>query len=82
VSDKNVGPVLELLPESAIYYFCKADIPRGMEVIELQEKSMQKGLKGERYSSVIEAYQSALKNATENDLVFVGGSTFVVAEIL
>ena len=82
VADKNVDPVLTLLPKNASYYFCKADIPRGMDASELKEISMGKGLSGESFPSVKEAYNTALKNAHENDLVFVGGSTFVVAEIL
>ncbi len=82
VADKNVDPVLELLPSSATYYFCKADIPRGMEAGKLQEIAREKKLEGESYPYVAEAYESALQHASENDLVFVGGSTFVVAEIL
>jgi len=82
VADKNVDPVLDLLPESADYYFCKADIPRGMDVIELKEAASRSGLQGNSFESVKEAFQFALSNADENDLVFVGGSTFVVAEIL
>jgi dihydrofolate synthase/folylpolyglutamate synthase len=82
VADKNVEPVLELLPSSATYYFCKADIPRGMDAGKLQEIAREKKLEGESYPSVAEAYEAALQHASENDLVFVGGSTFVVAEIL
>ncbi|MCK5080252.1 MAG: bifunctional folylpolyglutamate synthase/dihydrofolate synthase [Bacteroidales bacterium] len=82
VADKNAEAVLELLPESATYYFCKADIPRGMDVHELKEQASKYHLSGKSYKSVKEAYQAALGNANENDLVFVGGSTFVVAEIL
>ena len=82
VADKNAEPVLELLPKSATYYFCKADIPRGMDAGKLQLIAEEKGLKGNRYDSVKEAYLAALENANDNDLVFVGGSTFVVAEIL
>ena len=82
VADKNAEPVLELLPESATYYFCKADIPRGMDVHELKEQASKYHLSGESYKSVKEAYRTALDNAHESDLVFVGGSTFVVAEIL
>jgi len=82
VTDKNVDPVLSLLPSSACYYYCKADIPRGMDAKELMKLAGEKGLQGEVYNSVKEAYRSALKNANENDLVFVGGSTFVVAEVL
>ncbi len=82
VADKNAEAVLELLPESATYYFCKADIPRGMDVHELKEQASKYHLSGKSYKSVKEAYQAALGNANESDLVFVGGSTFVVAEIL
>lgn len=82
VADKNVEPVLELLPTNATYYFCKADIPRGMNAEKLQELAKHKQLKGKHYKSVAEAYQSALRNANDDDLVFVGGSTFVVAEVL
>jgi len=82
VSDKNVEPVLELLPTSASYYFCKADIPRGMDVHELKEQASKYHISGESFKSVKEAYTSALQSADKNDLVFVGGSTFVVAEVL
>jgi dihydrofolate synthase/folylpolyglutamate synthase len=82
VADKNVEPVLELLPPTASYYFCKADIPRAMDAVKLQELAAHKQLKGKHYSSVSRAYQAALKKAGDEDLVFVGGSTFVVAEVL
>ncbi|MCF8308474.1 MAG: bifunctional folylpolyglutamate synthase/dihydrofolate synthase [Bacteroidales bacterium] len=82
VNDKNLTEVLSLLPESATYYFCKADIPRGLPVEELMEKAAKEGLKGEAYPSVKAAFEAAKANARENDVVFVGGSTFTVAEIL
>ena len=82
VADKNVDPVLQLLPKEAKYYFCKANIPRGLDAMDLKEKAIAHELKGTVYHSVIEAYQQALENASDDDLVFVGGSTFVVAEIL
>jgi dihydrofolate synthase/folylpolyglutamate synthase len=82
VADKNVNPVLELLPKGATYYFCKADIPRGMDVEELKKKASELDLHGDSYDSVSQAYETALGNAGEDDLVFIGGSTFVVAEIL
>ncbi|MCK4569945.1 MAG: bifunctional folylpolyglutamate synthase/dihydrofolate synthase, partial [Bacteroidales bacterium] len=82
VADKNAGPVLELLPRSARYYFCKADIPRALDAKKLQLIAEEKGLKGSRYDSVKDAYSAAIKNAGDDDLVFVGGSTFVVAEVL
>jgi dihydrofolate synthase/folylpolyglutamate synthase len=82
VADKNADPVLDLLPASATYYFCKADIPRGMDAAELQTKASNKDLNGEKYDSVKEALKAAMNHAAEDDLVFVGGSTFVVAEAL
>jgi dihydrofolate synthase/folylpolyglutamate synthase len=82
VSDKDVESVLKLFPKESRYYFCKPDIPRGMEVGVLIEKATALGLKGKGYTSVKEAYSASLKKATSGDLIFVGGSTFVVAEII
>lgn len=82
VNDKNPEAILYLLPKNATYYFCKPDIPRGMEVDTLKEHAFKAGLRGETYNSVQHAYNSAVNNAGVNDLVFIGGSTFVVAEIV
>jgi len=82
VSDKDLNQILPLFPKDAIYYFCKPDIPRGMPAELLEEAGHQFSLKGKSYVSVPEAYRSALKEAAPNDLVFVGGSTFVVAEVI
>ncbi len=82
VSDKNHEEVLALLPPNATYYFCKADIPRGLNAEILKEKAFKTGLKGNSYPSVLHAFNSAVNNAGPNDLVFVGGSTFVVAEVI
>ncbi len=82
VNDKDIGNILALLPKEALYYFCKADIPRGLETDILQEKAQKFGLKGKSYSSVIAARNAAQKSAAEDDLVFVGGSTFTVAEVV
>jgi dihydrofolate synthase/folylpolyglutamate synthase len=82
VSDKNPESILSLLPKNAIYYFCKPDIPRGMEVEMLFEHAMKYGLEGKTYHSVTQAFNSAVNDAGMNDLVFVGGSTFVVAEVV
>jgi len=81
VNDKNLDKIVPLFPKNAIYYFCKPDIPRGLEVKKLQENAMKFQLKGEVYLSVSEAYQAALKNATKDDFIFIGGSTFVIAEL-
>lgn len=82
VNDKSVEPILKLLPENATYYFCKPDIPRGMNVDELYDLAVSHGLKGKKNQSVKKALELAQHNAKEEDLVFIGGSTFVVAEIL
>jgi dihydrofolate synthase/folylpolyglutamate synthase len=82
VNDKNPDPLLSLLPKDAVYYFCKADIPRGLNANELKQKANQLGLKGKVFSSVKDAYTKAKNAASTKDLVFVGGSTFVVAEVL
>lgn len=82
VNDKDADNILMLLPKNATYYFCRPDIPRGMDASLLKEKAFKIGLNGNDYSSVMEAYNSAQNNASNNDLVFVGGSTFVVAEIV
>ena len=82
VGDKNADPVLKMLPATATYYFCKAAIPRAMPAADLKEQACAHGLQGNIFESVSEAYHAALASAAANDLVFVGGSTFVVAEIL
>jgi dihydrofolate synthase / folylpolyglutamate synthase len=82
VNDKDLESILDLFPKNATYYFCKPNIPRGLDARLLQEKSQSYGLVGNAYSSVTEAYQEAKQNAKETDFVFIGGSTFVVAEIL
>lgn len=82
VSDKKIEPILNILPKNAVYYFCRPQIPRGLSELELMHKAISSGLKGQAFKSVKSAYKSALKNAKSNDLVFVGGSTFVVAEVV
>jgi dihydrofolate synthase/folylpolyglutamate synthase len=82
VNDKEPGEILSLLPKNATYYFTKASIPRALNETVLAGKALDYGLKGTQYPSVIEAFNSARKNAGINDLIYVGGSTFVVAEIL
>ena len=82
VNDKDLEEILPLFPKKANYYFCKPNIPRGLEVQILKQKATSFGLKGEVYNSVSEAYQKALENAGATDFIYIGGSTFVVAEIL
>lgn len=82
VNDKDVSSILKLLPKDAIYYFTKASVPRALPESELKLKAEEIGLKGDSYSTVKEALNAAKKNAKANDLIFVGGSTFVVADVL
>jgi len=82
VNDKDITKVLNMLPKDATYYFCKPDIPRGLEAESLRLKAESIGLQGTTYTSVKQALQAAQNSADDNDLVFVGGSTFVVAEVV
>jgi len=82
VNDKDITKMLNMLPKDAVYYFCKPDIPRGLEAESLKQKAESFGFNGAVYPSVKAAFLTAQANAGENDLVFVGGSTFVVAEVV
>ena len=82
VNDKDINGILHLLPQYAEYYFCKADIPRGLDANILASKAFEAGLRGNVYESVQQAYNSALNNAHFDDVVFVGGSNFTVAEVI
>jgi dihydrofolate synthase/folylpolyglutamate synthase len=82
VNDKDISKILAMLPKDATYYFCKPDIPRGLEAESLKQKAESFGLYGDTYPSVKSALQKAQQNADDDDLIFVGGSTFVVAEIV
>jgi dihydrofolate synthase / folylpolyglutamate synthase len=82
VNDKDLDLILPLFPKKAIYYFSRPDIPRGMNADFLQQKAGENGLIGEVYNSVSDAYAAALKTADIRDLIYVGGSTFTVAEII
>jgi len=81
VNDKDISKVLDLLPKEATYIFCQASIPRAMDAYELERKGNEKGLIGQVISKVTDALEFARKNASPDDLIFIGGSTFVVAEI-
>ncbi|WP_298780586.1 folylpolyglutamate synthase/dihydrofolate synthase family protein [uncultured Polaribacter sp.] len=82
VSDKKLEEVLPFFPKDASYYFCKPNIPRGLSEEVLQLESLKFQLKGEKYSSVKKALKKALSNANQYDTIYIGGSTFVVAEII
>ena len=82
VNDKDISKILGLLPKDAVYYFSKATIPRALDEKELAKQASAFNLKGKTYSSVPAALEAAKQNAGKGDLVFVGGSTFTVAEVL
>lgn len=82
VKDKDISKVLELMPKNAIYYFTNAATQRSLPATELQQMASSYNLIGSAYNSVIEAFNTAKANATTDDLIYVGGSNFVVAEVL
>ncbi len=82
VSDKSIDKVLSILPKNAYYYFTKASIPRAMDQNELAKNAKAHGLQGTAYPTVKEAVSAAKANAHANDLIFIGGSTFTVADSL
>lgn len=82
MSDKDLTTILPLFPLNARYYFCSPNILRAMTTDMLYDKAIAFGLKGEKYPAVYDAFSAAKNKAGESDVVYVGGSTFVVAEIL
>lgn len=82
VNDKKLDEILPLFPENAVYYFCRPDVPRGLDAQILADEAKKYKIFGNFFPSVKEAYSTALQDAAPQDFVYVGGSTFVVAEIL
>ncbi|MBQ3605796.1 MAG: bifunctional folylpolyglutamate synthase/dihydrofolate synthase [Muribaculaceae bacterium] len=82
VNDKDVSHILEMMPKTARYYLTNAQIERAMPVDQLAEIAAECGLVGSQYPSVEDAYKAALANATPSDTIFIGGSTFIVADLL
>ena len=82
VNDKDINGVLDLLPRYASYYFTQASVKRALPADQLREMGKNHNLTGNAYPNVAEAFDSALKNAKEDDVVFVGGSNFIVADFL
>ena len=82
VNDKDLEEILPLFPKKAIYYFCKPNIPRGLDAEILQKNASKFNLIGKVYNSVSNAYQAAIENSNTKDFIYIGGSTFVVAEVL
>jgi dihydrofolate synthase/folylpolyglutamate synthase len=81
-NDKQVEKLLAYFPREAVYYFAKADVPRGMDAGKLREKAGAMGYQGRAYSSVRNAFRAAKRHASPEDVIFVGGSIFVVGEVL
>lgn len=82
VNDKDISAVLEKLPKNAIYYFTNANIERALNAKKLHEQAKKYHLKGKSFDTVEKAVKTALENAQKDDLVFIGGSNFVVGEAL
>ena len=82
VEDKELDSIIELFPKDAIYYFCKPDIKRGLSAITLKSIFKSHSRIGKSYKSVNDALVSAKENSKEGDLIYVGGSTFVVSEVI
>jgi len=82
VNDKDLGSVLPLFPVKARYYFTKAAVPRALDEVKLKSEAAKYGLSGESYPSVKDAFDCAKARAGESDLIFIGGSTFIVAEVV
>ena len=92
VSDKDVSKIFQLIsekvttplssPSDTIFYFCKPSVSRGKDAEEVRRIAASFGLRGKAYATVKEAYEDAKRNASESDFIFVGGSTFVVADLL
>ena len=81
VNDKDLSQIWNILPKNATYYFCKPDVPRGLDQNILKAQFLDKEFVGESYSSVSKAIEVAKSKATSEDVIYVGGSTFVVAEV-
>ena len=82
VSDKDVSHIINLLPSNAKYYFTQAQIPRAMDSETLRDMAVAAGLNGESFPSVEAAFNAAMSEAKADDMIYVGGSTFVVADFL
>ena len=82
VNDKDISGVLTMLPKDAVYYFTQASVQRALPAIDLKRLAQKVGLQGNSYMNVEEAVQAAKNAASKDDFIFVGGSTFIVADLL
>lgn len=82
VADKDIERILKLLPDNAEYYITNAQIPRALNAVELKKRFNDAGLDGRVFKDVKTAYNTALSESSANDIIFIGGSTFIVADFL
>ena len=82
VNDKDISGVLSMMPKHATYYFCQASVKRALPHEDIQQKAKAYGLEGNSYPTVAQAYKAALADAQAEDFIYVGGSSFVVADLL
>ena len=82
VNDKDVTDVLALMPKNARYYFTQASVQRALDASSLRDMAREAGLTGRVFRTVAQAVTTAQREASPEDLIFVGGSTFVVADLL
>lgn len=82
VSDKDVHSILGMLPKDAVYYFTQASVPRALNSDKLKELAEECGLNGTAYPTVASAYEAAQKESAPTDMIYIGGSTFIVADLL
>lgn len=82
VNDKDINGVLSMMPKRATYYFCQANVKRALPHREIKQKASAYGLTGKSYQTVSDAYNAAIKDAQTEDFIYVGGSSFVVADLL
>ncbi|WP_411768701.1 bifunctional folylpolyglutamate synthase/dihydrofolate synthase [Winogradskyella sp. A3E31] len=82
VADKNLNNIIDLLPKNAKYYLCRPNVERGMDVSQLAKVFAEYSFGFKVYSSVSDAYKRALEESSESDIIYIGGSTFVVAEVV
>ena len=82
VNDKDISGVLSMMPKRATYYFCQASVKRALPHEDIQQKAKAYGLEGNSYPTVAQAYKAALADAQAEDFIYVGGSSFVVADLL
>ena len=82
VKDKDIDSILPYLPKNAEYFVAKPNVPRGLDAVVLKDKLTQNGFKATAFNSIPEALNKAKNTASISDMIYIGGSTFVVAEVV